>query len=139
MVSAQPQVEALKKLEVQNKLLTEQNKLLSSQLELSMANVQRLEKTRVLQQAQLNRLEMQSRGLDVTIATLGGFIGSLIDQKKDVDIPDEVRRIMSQFTLSEKSKTEGRGQNNLLKMLQEKENRIMHPDRIMVKSLSTGM
>lgn len=81
MVSVQPQVEAIHKLEVQNKILTEQNKTLMGQLDLSMANVQRLEKTRVLQQAQLNRLEMQSRGLDVTIAALGNFINNLIEEK----------------------------------------------------------
>lgn len=79
MASVQPQVEALRKLEAQNTTLVAQNKALSGQLELSNANVQRLEKTRVLQQAQLNRLEMQSRGLDVTIATLGGFISRLAD------------------------------------------------------------
>lgn len=45
---------------------------------------------------------------------------------------------MSQITLSEKKKNEGKSHNNLLKMLQEKENRMLPPDRIMVKSLSTG-
>lgn len=81
MVSVQPQVEAIHKLEAQNKILTERNKTLMGQLDLSVANVQRLEKTRVLQQAQLNRLEMQSRGLDVTIAALGNFINNLIEEK----------------------------------------------------------
>ncbi|ENN78013.1 hypothetical protein HUJ04_000155 [Dendroctonus ponderosae] len=137
MASVQPQVEALRKLEAQNAALTAQNKSLSGQLELSVANVQRLEKTRVLQQAQLNRLEMQSRGLDVTIATLGGFISRLADDTAmDVEIPDEVRRILAQIRLSERNQSEARGQNNLLRLLQEKEARAAPP--VMVKSLSTG-
>ncbi|CAH1131920.1 unnamed protein product [Ceutorhynchus assimilis] len=139
MASMQPQVEALHKLEAQNKVLTEQNKALMGQLELHLGNVQRLERTRVLQQSQLNRLEQQSRGLDVTIATLGIFINNLIEEKVDIEVPDDVRRVVSQIILSERKKTETKGQNNLLKMLQEKENnRMQVPDRIMVKSLSTG-
>lgn len=138
MTSMQPQVDTLHKLEAENKVLTLQNKDLTTKLDLALANVQRLEKTRVLQQAHLNRLEMQSRGLDVTIATLGNFINNLIEEKVDIEIPDEVRRILSQISFSESKKSEGKGQNNLLKMLQEKENRMMPPDRLMVKSLSTG-
>ncbi|XP_030755197.1 TBC1 domain family member 1 isoform X2 [Sitophilus oryzae] len=138
MSSVQPQVEALHKLEAENKILAEQNKTLMAQLELALSNVQRLEKTRVLQQAQLNRIEMQSRGLDVTVATLANFISNLIEDKVNVEIPDEVRRIMSQISLSEKIRNEGAGQTNLIKMLQEKENRMMPPERLMVKSLSTG-
>ncbi|KAL1501751.1 hypothetical protein ABEB36_007022 [Hypothenemus hampei] len=138
MASVQPQIEILHKLEEDNKMLTERNKSLTAQLELSLANVQRLEKTRVLQQARLNKLEMQSRGLDVTIATLGGFINNLIEDKVDVEIPDEVRRILSKISLSERNENLDKGQNNLLKMLQEKDNRMMPPERVMLKSLSTG-
>lgn len=65
MASVQPQVDNLHKLEVQNKTLTEQNKALMAQLELALSNVQRLEKNRTLQQASINRMEMQSRGLEV--------------------------------------------------------------------------
>ncbi|XP_076254092.1 PTB_TBC1D1_like and TBC domain-containing protein plx isoform X2 [Rhynchophorus ferrugineus] len=138
MYSVQPQVEALHKLEAQNKTLTEQNKALMGQLELALSNVQRLEKTRVIQQGQLNRLEMQSRGLDVTVATLANFINNLIEEKVDVEIPSEVRRIMSQISLSEKVRNEGVGQMNLIKILQEKEHQMLPPERVMVKSLSTG-
>lgn len=67
MASVQPQVDNLHKLEVQNKTLTEQNKALMAQLELALSNVQRLEKNRTLQQASINRMEMQSRGLEVPI------------------------------------------------------------------------
>lgn len=132
MASVQPQVENFHKLESQNKTLTEQNKALMSQLELALSNVQRLEKTRTLQQSQLNRLEMQNRALDVTIATLGNFINNLIDQKVEFEITDDVRRILHQISVAERRKSELRPQNNLMKMFQKPD------DRIMVKSLSTG-
>ncbi|KAF2898747.1 hypothetical protein ILUMI_07429 [Ignelater luminosus] len=133
LASVQPQVDALHKLEAQNKTLTEQNKALMAQLELALSNVQRLEKNRTLLQATTNRLEMQSRGLEVTIATLGTFVNSLIEQKLDIEIPDDVRRILSQITFSEKRKNELRSpQNNLLKMLNNAQ------DKPMIKSLSTG-
>lgn len=126
-------MDALHKLETQNKTLTEQNKALMAQLELALSNVQRLEKNRTLLQATTNRLEMQSRGLEVTVATLGTFVNSLIEQKVDIEIPDDVRRILSQITFSEKRKSELKGpQNNLLKMLNNAQ------DKPMIKSLSTG-
>ncbi|XP_060532714.1 TBC1 domain family member 1 isoform X2 [Cylas formicarius] len=137
MSAVQPQVEALSKLEAQNKTLTDQNKTLMAQLDMALANVQRLEKTRLLQQARLNRSEMQSRGLEVTVATLANFIGTLIDQKVDVEIPDDVRSIMSKISINEKQKQQEGSQNNLLKMFQQHDN-AMSPDRLMVKSLSTG-
>ncbi|KAF5296315.1 hypothetical protein FQA39_LY12532 [Lamprigera yunnana] len=133
LASVQPQVEALRKMEGQIKTLTEQNKALMAQLELTLSNVQRLEKNRTVQQATVNRLEMQNRGLEVTILTLGGFIDSVIDQKIDIDIPDDVRRILSQITYSERHKNELKNpQNNLLKMFKNPQ------DKQMVKSLSTG-
>ncbi|XP_049824909.1 TBC1 domain family member 1 isoform X2 [Aethina tumida] len=122
MTSVQPQVDALHKLEKQNKTLTDQNKALMSQLELALSNVQRLEKQRVLQQAHINKLEMQSRGLEVTIGTLGNFINGLIEAKVDVEIPSDVRRIMSQLTFSE----------------QQDKLRTFQRDSSMVKSLSAG-
>ncbi|KAJ8980381.1 hypothetical protein NQ317_009375 [Molorchus minor] len=137
MSSVQPQVEALHKLEAQNKTLTEQNKALMGQLEMALANVQRLEKTRVLQQSQLNRLEMHTRAQDVTIATLGNFINNLVEQKIEVEIPDDVRRILSQISQTEKRKNEMKPQqNNLMKMFQKLPD--THPDKLMVKSLSAG-
>lgn len=133
MNSAQPQIEALHKLEAQNKILTEQNKALMGQLELTLSNVQRLEKMRVLQQSQLNKVETQNRALDVTISTLGSFINSLIEDKVDVEIPDDVQRILSHLNFSERVKSEVKPQqNNLLKMFQKS------PDKMMQKSLSMG-
>lgn len=56
----------------------------------------------------------------------------------DIEIPDEVRRIISQISFSERNDSLGKGQNNLLKMLQEKENLMKPPDKVMMKSLSMG-
>lgn len=137
MASVQPQVETMHKLQAQNKTLTEQNKALISQLEVALGNVQRLEKIRVFQQSQLNRVEMQSRALDVTITTLGNFISDLIEQKIDIDIPDDVQRIMFQIRMTERRKNEFTPQqNNLLKLFQKSSE--VHPDKPMLKSLSTG-
>ncbi|XP_028135973.1 TBC1 domain family member 1 isoform X2 [Diabrotica virgifera virgifera] len=130
----QPQVEAFQKLEAHTKILTEQNKALMQQLELSLSNVQRLEKTRVLQQSQINKLEMQNRALDVTIGSLGNFVQSLIEQKLDLEIPDDVQRILSQLSFTERIKHEVKPhQNNLLRMFQRS------PEKIMTKSQSMGL
>lgn len=144
MSSVQPQVETLHKLEKQQKTLTEQNKNLMTQLEIAIANVQRLEKIRVLQQSQLNKLEMHSRGQEVTIVTLGCFIESLIEKKLDIEeIPDDVRRILSQIKATERRKSEVKQPqqtNNLMRMLQKSSTTDTSGDgsKHMVKSLSTG-
>lgn len=131
MISVQPQMEALQKLQVQNKTLMEQNKALMAQLELALSNVQRLEKTRTLQQASINKLEMQNRAFEVTIATLGAFVNNLIEQKVDVEIPGDVRRIISQITISERRRSDPK--NNLIKVFGRGS-----PEKSMIKSLSTG-
>lgn len=137
MISVQPQMETLQRLEVQNKTLSEQNKALTAQLEIALSNVQRLEKTRTLQQSTINKLEMQNRTYEVTIATLGSFVNSLIEQKVDVEIPGDVRRIISQITISERRRSsDARNNTNLIKMVGAL-NRTT-PERAMVKSLSTG-
>lgn len=145
MSSVQPKVETLHMLEKQQKTLTEQNKNLMTQLEIAIANVQRLEKIRVLQQSQLNKLEMHSRGQEVTIVTLGGFIESLIERKLDIEeIPDDVRRILSQIKATERRKSEVRQPqqiNILMRMLQKTSTDTVGAEdgnRQMVKSLSAG-
>lgn len=136
MQSVQPQVENVQKLELANKALTEQNKNLMSQLELALNNVQRLEKTRAVQQSTINQMKTQNRCLDVTIATLASFINGLIEDKVDVEIPGDVRRVINQLTLSEQRRE---SKNNFLNNLFTKsDNTMMNPNRIMVKSLSTG-
>lgn len=135
MISVQPQMDALKHLESQTKTLTEQNKSLMSQLELALSNVQRLEKTRAMQQAAVNRLESQNRAYEVTISTLGGFINDLMEQNLDnIEIPDDVRRIISNISRPRDFRQDSRTQNNLLRLL----GRCESPEKPMVKSLSTG-
>ncbi|CAG9815139.1 unnamed protein product [Phaedon cochleariae] len=122
--AVKPHVEALQKQEFQNRVLAEQKKLLMTQLETTISNVNRLEKTRALQQSQLNRLEMQNRGLNVTIATLGEFINSLVEQNVDVEIPDDVQRILAQLSFTERRNANVRPPRS--------------PEKIMVKANSTG-
>lgn len=126
MISVQPQMEALQRFETENKTLREQNKALTAQLEIALSNVQRLEKTRTIQQSNINKLEMQSRTYEVTIATLGSFINSLMERKLDVEIPGDVRRIISQITISERRRSSILNRNSPEKQA------------AMVKSLSTG-
>lgn len=134
MQSVQPQVENVHKLEAANKSLTDQNKTLMSQLESALNNVQRLEATRAVQQSNINQLKMQNRCLEVTIATLASFINGLIEDKVDIEIPGEVRRVMSQFSFAERRETK----NNFLNSMFKKSENIMNPNKVMVKSLSTG-
>ncbi|KAL3270621.1 hypothetical protein HHI36_021155 [Cryptolaemus montrouzieri] len=131
MMAVQPQVEQVRSLEFENKRLKEQHKKLATQLELALTNVQRLEKGRTVQQAELNRQEMHTRGLEVTVATLGNFINTLVEDRKDIDIPGDVRRIVSQIVFMEKRK---QGNANLMRNYQQQN----PPNKLMVKSLSTG-
>lgn len=136
--SVQPKVDAFNKLELDNRILNDQikqlesqNKSLSTQLENSLINVQRLEKLRTSQQCTLNKLEMQMRGMDVAVSTLALFIENLIDTK-DIDVPGDVRRILSQYSFVEKEEKS----KNFMNLF--KSNKVINPNKLMVKSLSTG-
>lgn len=122
MASVKPIMEQVDRLQNENASLHDHNKQLAAQLELAQANVQRLERNRALQQSQLNRLEMHNRGLEVSVATLGAFIDSLVENKIDVEIPGDVRRIVGQL-------------NNVVAA---ERRRLQQPPQKMVKSLSTG-
>lgn len=67
-----------------------------------------METTRAHHQSTVHRLESQNRSLEVTICTMGSFIQQLIESGTDVEIPGDVRRIVSQLSLAEK-----RRNNNL--------------------------
>lgn len=140
MLSVQPQVESLHKLEALNKTLEDRNKALTAQLELALSNVQRLEKTRTLQQSQINKLEVQSRSADVTIGTLATFIHDLIEDKADIEVPGDVRRIISQFNFAERMQSEKKNSSNFMNMFKKanESNSRAQANRLMVKSLSTG-
>lgn len=146
--SVQPKVDALNKLESENKALTlqnkeleAQNKSLSTQLEQAHLNLQKLEKLRASQQSAINKLETSSRGMDVTVSTLASFISNLVDGKIDVEIPGDVRRILSQFSFVENNKAEQQKNKNFMNMFKKHETsppRVINPNKLMVKSLSTG-
>lgn len=151
MSSVRPQIEHLHRLEAEVTTLHDQNKQLVTQLELALQNVQRLERNRTLQQNAMNRLEVQARGLEVSVATLGAFIDSLVEQKIDVEIPGEVRRIVSQLMVAERRRQhqlqQQQSAGNLLSrtisngghMLRKNQLQPSAGDRHhMVKSLSTG-
>ncbi|XP_025830645.1 TBC1 domain family member 1 isoform X3 [Agrilus planipennis] len=134
MAAVQPQLEALHKLQKENKILTDLNKSLTSQVDLHMSNVHRLEKSRTILQSNCNKLEMTNRGLEVTVVTLVSFVNSLIENKVDVEIPDDVRRILTQVSFNEKNKKDQAHRSNVMRMF-GKDN---HPNAQMIKSLSTG-
>lgn len=72
----------------------------------------------------------------MTIATLGTFINTLVEEKADIDIPDDVRRILSQITFSERRRNDMKvPQNNLMKMFKRADETIDKPN---FRSLSTG-
>ncbi|KAE8738575.1 hypothetical protein FOCC_FOCC015938 [Frankliniella occidentalis] len=111
MSSPRPEAEKLRQ-------LTQENNQLKDQLEISSSNMHRLETSRTLQQAQLNRLESQVRSLEVSITTLGGFISTLIENHKDIEIPGDVRRLVAQLSAPgpDRCKNSGNlGLGNILK------------------------
>lgn len=84
-----------------------------------------MEQTRAIHQSTINRLESQIRSLEVTVNTLGHFVNTMIEKKVDVEIPGDVRRIVSQIALSERRVPP----TNMKKL---------EPQKYMVKSLSMG-
>ena len=60
---------------------------------MALSNSQRLEKSLAIQQSTQNRLDMDSRALEISVNILAGFINAILD-KKLIDytvLPDEVR------------------------------------------------
>lgn len=132
MLSVKTQIENIEKLEAVNKQLTQQNNYLSSQLDVAVSNLQRLESTRVMHQSSVHKLESQNRSLEVTVTALGAFIQQLTETRTDIEIPGDVRRIITQLSIAEK-----RRYNNAksfpLKVIEDNNNRY-EP----MKSNSTG-
>nr|XP_050860467.1 TBC1 domain family member 1 isoform X1 [Vespula vulgaris] len=102
MLSVKPQIESLEKFKSVNKQLMKQVSQLNEQLEITMNNLQRLEMARSMQQTVVNKLESQNRSLEVTVATLGTFIQHLTETRDDLDLPGEIRRIVSQINIVDK-------------------------------------
>ncbi|XP_063986457.1 TBC1 domain family member 1 isoform X1 [Diachasmimorpha longicaudata] len=132
MLSVKPQIENMEKLELLNKQLTQQNAHLTSQLEIAVSNLQRLESTRSSQQLSVHKLESQNRSLEVTVATLGSFVQQLAETRTDIEIPGDVRRIIAQFSVAEKRRSNST-KSFPLKVIEDNNNRY-EP----TKSNSTG-
>lgn len=71
------------------------------------SNVQRLEQTRAVQLANMNRLETELRGQEVTITTLGHYINTLAYDKPDIDLPNDILRILNQINVLQRRKSNG--------------------------------
>ncbi|GLG97701.1 Ecotropic viral integration site 5 ortholog [Gryllus bimaculatus] len=114
MASPRPEYEDLHRLEEANKLLTQQNHSLSEQLEIATSNIHRLETTRTAQQASINRLESQIRSLEVSIVAMGNFISSLAESRTDIDIPGDVRRLLTHLSVVEQRRNSLINRQNVL-------------------------
>lgn len=131
MTSMKPQIENLEKFKLLHKQLTQEVAQLTEQLEITMSNLHRLETARSMQQAAVHRLESQNRSLEVTVTTLGAFIQQLSDTRPDIELPGEVRRIITQLSLAEKRRNIS-GKSYPLKVIEDNNKYGM------IKSNSTG-
>lgn len=56
------------------------------------------------QQNQIHSLQSQVQSLEVTVETLGQFLSNLIDNRHDIELPGEIRRIVQQINNVEQRK-----------------------------------
>lgn len=64
-----------------------------------------METVRVKHLSQINKLESEVRTLEVTVNTLGNFISSIAYGKSDIEIPNDVLRILSQLNMAERRRS----------------------------------
>ncbi|XP_044313313.1 TBC1 domain family member 4 isoform X3 [Drosophila rhopaloa] len=74
-----------------------QNQHLEQQLQFAQSSIAQLETTRSSQQAQITTLQSQVQSLELTIQTLGRYVGQLVDHNPDLELPNEVRRMLQQL------------------------------------------
>ncbi|KPU80461.1 uncharacterized protein Dana_GF16342, isoform F [Drosophila ananassae] len=74
-----------------------QNQHLEQQLQFAQSSIAQLETTRSSQQAQITTLQSQVQSLELTIQTLGRYIGQLVEHNPDLELPNEVRRMLQQL------------------------------------------
>lgn len=55
--------------------------------------------------SQINKLESEVRALEVTVNTLGNFISTLAYGRSEIEIPNDVLRILSQLNLAERRRS----------------------------------
>uniref|UniRef100_A0A1I8MSH7 Rab-GAP TBC domain-containing protein n=1 Tax=Musca domestica TaxID=7370 RepID=A0A1I8MSH7_MUSDO len=78
------------------------NSHLEQQLQFAQSSIVQLEKTRSSQQSQITNLQSQVQTLELTIQTLGRYVSHLAERNIDLEIPQEVRRILQQLDDLEK-------------------------------------
>ncbi|KAF6210884.1 hypothetical protein GE061_013995, partial [Apolygus lucorum] len=99
-----PEAKKIKELEAQNEALNQQVTALNHQLQIATSNINRLEASRSSHITQLHKMETQVKTLEVTVATLGQYVSDLGYTHKDVQIPNDVLRILAQINVSQKKK-----------------------------------
>ncbi|XP_023172961.1 TBC1 domain family member 4 isoform X4 [Drosophila hydei] len=73
------------------------NTHLEQQLQFAQSSIAQLEMTRSSQQTQISTLQVQVQSLELTIQTLGRYIGQLVDYNPDLELPNDVRRMLQQL------------------------------------------
>ncbi|XP_026839949.1 TBC1 domain family member 4 isoform X1 [Drosophila persimilis] len=74
-----------------------QNQHLEQQLQFAQSSIAQLETTRSSQQSQITSLQSQVQSLELTIQTLGRYVGQLVEHNPDLELPNEVRRMLQQL------------------------------------------
>lgn len=72
--------------------------------QIATSNVNRLESSRAQHMSQLNKLEAQVKNLETTVTSLGQFISDLGYNHKDLNIPNDILRIVTQINVAEKQR-----------------------------------
>ncbi len=73
--------------------------------QIALSNNSRSETVRVKHLSQINKLESEVRALEVTVNTLGNFISTLVYGRTDIEIPNDVLRILSQLNIAERRRS----------------------------------
>ncbi|XP_023301430.2 TBC1 domain family member 4 isoform X3 [Lucilia cuprina] len=73
------------------------NSHLEQQLQFAQSSIAQLEKTRSSQQSQITNLQSQVQSLELTIQTLGRYVSHLAERNIDLEIPQEIRRVLQQL------------------------------------------
>ncbi|XP_065357640.1 TBC1 domain family member 4 isoform X2 [Calliphora vicina] len=73
------------------------NSHLETQLQFAQSSIAQLEKTRSSQQSQITNLQSQVQTLELTIQTLGRYVSHLAERNIDLEIPQEIRRVLQQL------------------------------------------
>lgn len=68
--------------------------LFKSVHQFAQSSIAQLEKTRAAQQTEIQHLQSQIQGLQVTVNTLGSFMGQLIDADQNIEMPGDIRRMV---------------------------------------------